>query len=86
MMRVTASEAREKFADVLTAVRAGRRVLVRDDQGQPVAAVVPIADLKFLRDFEDRHDGEIATVRSQELAEGKVESIPLEQVRRELGR
>jgi prevent-host-death family protein len=54
--RVSASVAREKFADIVNRVEyRGERVIVRR-HNRDVAAVIPIEDLELLRRVEDRMD------------------------------
>ena len=79
MTRLTASKARDHFADTLNRVayRGERIVLYR--RGKELAAMVPVSDLAALEQLEDRLDVEAA---KKALAESS-ERIPYEQVRRE---
>jgi len=64
----------------------GRVVLTRD--GKPVAAVVPIADLRILEEdeAEDEHWSRVADEAvMQWKAEGRPAGIPMEDIARELG-
>jgi len=81
MARLTASKAREHFADTINRVayRGERIVLYR--RGKSLVAVVPISDLATLEQLEDRLDLEAA---KKALAESD-ERIPYEHVRRALG-
>ena len=57
MVRVTATEAREHFADTLNRVSyRGERIVVCRRGGRDVAAVVPMEDLETLQKFEDKLD------------------------------
>ena len=57
MVRVTATEAREHFADTLNRVSyRGERIVVYRRGGKDVAAVVPMEDLETLQKLEDRFD------------------------------
>jgi len=57
MVRVTATEAREHFADTLNRVSyRGERIVVCRHGGKGVAAVVPMGDLELLQRLEDRLD------------------------------
>ena len=57
MVRVTATEAREHFADTLNRVSyRGERIVVFRRGGKDVAAVVPMDDLELLQKLEDRLD------------------------------
>jgi prevent-host-death family protein len=54
--RLSASRAREKFADIVNRVEyGGERVIVRR-HNRDVAAVIPIEDLELLQRVEDRMD------------------------------
>ena len=59
MVRLTATEAREHFADTLNRVSyRGERIVVYRRGGKDVAAVVPMDDLELLQKLEDRLDHE----------------------------
>jgi antitoxin (DNA-binding transcriptional repressor) of toxin-antitoxin stability system len=59
LARVTASE----LDDALARARTGERVVVHGDDARPVAAIVPIADLRRLEDDDVRRDQAIAALR-----------------------
>ncbi len=76
----SASTARTQFADIVSrAEYAGERTIVHRRK-KPVAAVVPIEDLKLLERLEDEID--LADARKAMKEKGK--SIPWSQVKREL--
>jgi prevent-host-death family protein len=78
---IAASKVRDDFAGTLNTVAyTGERVTL-ERHGKPVAAIIPIEDLTFLEEMEDRLDVEAARAA---LAESD-ERIPYEQVRRKLG-
>ena len=81
MTHLTASKARQAFADTINRVayRGERIILYR--RGKGLVAVVPISDLAALEQLEDQLDVEAAR---KALSESD-ERIPYEQVRRELG-
>lgn len=57
---LTASKARDAFADTINRVAyRGERIILRR-RGKALAAVVPISDLAFLEEMEDRLDIEAA--------------------------
>jgi prevent-host-death family protein len=59
MVRLTATEARENFADTLNRVSyRGERIVVCRRGGKDIAAVVPIEDLELLQKLEDKLDRE----------------------------
>jgi antitoxin (DNA-binding transcriptional repressor) of toxin-antitoxin stability system len=58
----------------------GERVVL-DRHGKPIAAIIPIGDLTFLEEIENRMDVDAAKCA---LAESN-ERIPYEKMRQELG-
>ena len=60
MTRLTASRVREHFSDTLNRVAYRKERIVLRRRGKDLAAVVPIEDLVFLEDVEDRLDLEVA--------------------------
>jgi len=77
------SVARDNFADTLNRVSYQKERVVIRRHGRDVAAVVPIEDLKFLEEIEDRLDLEEALAALKE-DEGK-DLIPWEKVKKDLG-
>ena len=56
MIRLPASEAREKFSEVLSEVSFGRQRLVLQRHGKDLVAMIPLEDLALLEELEDRAD------------------------------
>lgn len=86
LRRVSSSEAREEFSEIINRVAyGGERVVIRR-RDKELAAVIPMEDLKLLErlieEEEDRIDAEEAM---KVLNDPTEESVPLEQVRKELG-
>jgi len=77
--KLTASAARQNFSDIVNrAAYGGERIIVHRRK-KPVAAVVPLEDLEFLEEVEDRIDIEEARKRLREP------TIPWSKVKKELG-
>ena len=77
---LTASKARDAFADTINRVAyRGERIVLRR-RGKALAEVVPISDLVFLEELEDKIDLDLA---KKALKSGK--PVPYEEVRRKLG-
>ena len=77
--KLTASEARQNFSDILNrAAYGGERVIVHRGK-KPVAAVVPIEDFEILEQIEDRADLEEVRKRLKEPA------IPWSKIKKDLG-
>lgn len=80
MIRMMASQARGRFAEILNRVAYGRERIVLRRRGQDLVAVVPVEDLELLQALEDRVD--LADLRASRDEEG---SIPLDQLKQQLG-
>jgi prevent-host-death family protein len=81
MTRLATSKAREMFSDILNRVAyAGERIVLQR-RGKDLAAIIPLGDLNYLEELEDRLDVEAARTA---LDESK-ERIPYDKVRKELG-
>lgn len=82
---LSAMQARRAFAETLNRVAVGKERIVLTRRGRPVAALVPVEDLRLyerlLEEYEDRLDVQAARAA---LAESD-ERIPYEKIRRELG-
>jgi len=78
---VSTSKARVDFAEMINQVAYGGERIVLDRHGKPIAAIIPIDDLTFLEEIENRMDIDAA---KRALAESD-ERIPYERIRQELG-
>jgi prevent-host-death family protein len=77
--KLTASAARQNFADIVNrAAYGGERIIVHRRK-KPIAAVVPIEDLELLERIEDRIDLAEARKRLKEP------TIPWEKIKKDLG-
>ena len=79
---VSTSKARVDFAEVINQVAYRGERVVLDRHGKPIAAIIPIDDLTFLEEIENRMDIDAA---KRALAESD-ERIPYEKLRQELGK
>jgi prevent-host-death family protein len=77
--KLTASEARQNFSDILNRAAYGRERVVVHRGKKPVAAIMPIEDFEFLEELEDRIDVEEARKRLHEP------TIPWAKIKKELG-
>jgi prevent-host-death family protein len=80
MAKISTVEARGRFSDIINRAAFGKERVVLTRRGKELAAVVPIEDMKFLEELEDRLDVEAARQALKE--EG---TIPWEKVKAELG-
>ncbi len=84
MVRIEATTARNAFSDVVNRVAYGADRVVIERRGKPVAAVIPMEDLRLLELLEDHLDIEAAR---KALADPKNRvRIPWEKVKAGLGR
>jgi prevent-host-death family protein len=77
--KLTASTARQNFSDIVNRVAYGGERIIVHRRKKPVAAVVPIEDLEFLEEVEDRIDIEEARKRLHEP------TIPWSKIKKQLG-
>jgi prevent-host-death family protein len=85
---ITASEARDEFAEVINRVAyGGERVVIRRHEKE-LAAVIPMEDLRLLERLieqeEDRIDAEEAEGIMAAIERGEEEVIPFDQAVREI--
>lgn len=78
---VSTSKARIDFAEMINQVAYGGERVVLDRRGKPIAAIIPIDDLTFLEEIENRMDVDAA---KRALAESD-ERISYDELRQELG-
>ena len=81
MIRLPASQAQERFSEILNEVAFGHERLVLQRHGKDVAAVTSAEDLRRFEELEDRAD-----LRDMEdvLAQGET-PIPWKQAKAQLG-
>lgn len=85
MTTIAVKKEQTELAEALRRVRTeGDRVVLEQD-GEPVAAVVSVEDLRFLEQLEDRADLEAYRVAMEEWERDGRKTIPWEQVRADLG-
>ena len=80
MSRLTASRARQGFADALNRVAYGKERIVLHRRGKDLAALIPVDDLALLEEIEDRVDVEAARRALKEKG-----SIPWDKIKKDLG-
>jgi prevent-host-death family protein len=78
---LSTSKARVDFAETINLVAYQGERVVLDRRGKPIAAIIPIDDLTFLEEIENRMDIDAA---KRALADSD-ERIPYEKLRQELG-
>ena len=80
---IDVSAARDSMSDTINRVSYGKERIVIRRHGKNLAALVPIEDLKFLEELEDRMDLEEARAALTEAE--KEGTIPWEEVKKDLG-
>jgi prevent-host-death family protein len=83
MTRLHTSKAREDFSDTINRVAYSGERIVLERRGKAVAAIVPIADLEFLQELENRTDLDAA--RAALADTGKHGAVPWEKIKADLG-
>jgi prevent-host-death family protein len=73
---------RKDLAEILTRVKTDGDHIQITENGKPVAALIPIVDLEFYEEMEDRLD--IKAVEEAWEEQGDDPLIPWEQVKKEL--
>jgi prevent-host-death family protein len=82
LIKMTTSQARNEFADVLKGVKKGQRFLLeRHNKG--VAAIVSVQDLALLQAIEDSRDVQAAEAALAEIE--RTGTVPWDQIKAELG-
>ena len=75
VVTVSASDARGEFSNWISEVKYGHKWLVLERHGKAAVAMVPVADLKVLRDLEDKIDLEAAREALSEAGESSWEAV-----------
>ena len=81
MIRLPASQARERFSEILNEVAHGNQRMVLQRHGKDVAAVISAADLERFEELEDRAD---LLLMEQVIERGEA-PIAWDQAKAELG-
>ncbi len=81
MTTVTTVKARQAFSEVLNRSAYGKERIVLTRRGKGLVAVVPMEDLQFLEELEDRTD--VREARKALKEGGK--SVPIAQVKKRYG-
>ncbi|MEA2510883.1 MAG: hypothetical protein QOJ59_370 [Thermomicrobiales bacterium] len=84
MASISTVEARERFAEVVNRAAFGQERIVLTRRGKALAAVVPIEDLEWMQELEDRLDIEEALAALKEARE-EGGTISAEELKTELG-
>lgn len=82
MDAVSTAEAREHFAEIVNRAAYGRERVILTRRGKALVAVVPIEDIEWLEELEDRLDQEEAGLSLAEAREHG--TVPWETIKREL--
>ncbi len=78
--KISAADARKKFANIINRVAYGNESFVLTRRGEPVAAIVSMQELKMLQELEDKFDVEDAWAAKNQPGE----PIPWEDLKKEL--
>lgn len=85
MTRLSASEARQDFAEVLNRVAYEKERIVLHRRGKNVAVVVPVEDLELIEELEDEIDNAEADQVLMDMEAKGERPVPLEAIKQRLG-
>jgi len=86
MADMAVSATQDEFATILNRVADGEERIVLHRDGEPVAAVIPVEDLKLLERLIQEEEDRIDLARAERvLSDPNQEWIPWEQVKAEEG-
>lgn len=85
MVKFSTAEAREKLGKIIQKAAVDKERIVLTRRGKEMAALVPIEDMRFLEELEDRLDLEEARAALAEAQADPERPIPWERLKAELG-
>lgn len=83
MTKISVSDAREDFSEVINQVFYSGKRIVLHRRGKDLVAMVPVSDLEMLESLEDAMDIDAAKAAIKEVK--KKGSIPWNKLKKELG-
>jgi prevent-host-death family protein len=83
MSSMSTGEARDQFATVVNRAAFGKERIVLTRRGKAIVAIVPMKDLEFLQELENRLDLEEARAALVEIKEKG--TVPWEKMKADLG-
>ncbi|MCF8044339.1 MAG: type II toxin-antitoxin system Phd/YefM family antitoxin [Desulfarculaceae bacterium] len=78
--KITTSDVRKKFSNIINRVAFGDESFVLTRRGEPIAAIVSLKELTLLQEIEDQIDIEDAWKAKQETGE----PVPWDELKKEL--
>ena len=85
MRKCSTAEARGKLGSIIKKAAVDKERVVITHRGKDLAALVPIEDVRFLEELEDRLDLEEARAALAEAKADPAKTIPWENLKAELG-
>ena len=82
---VPSADAPDRFKEILNRAADDKERVILTRAGKPVAALVPIEDLEWLEAIEDRVDAEAFRAAKEAFERDGGETVPWDQVKRDLG-
>jgi prevent-host-death family protein len=83
MSSMSTGEARDQFATVINRAAFGKERIVLTRRGKAIVAIVPMEDLEFLQELENRLDLEEARAALVQIKEKG--TVPWEKMKADLG-
>jgi len=85
MVKFSTAEAREKLGKIIQRAAVEKERIILTRRGKELAALVPIEDMRFLEELEDRLDLEEARAALAEAQADSERPFPWEKLKTELG-
>lgn len=85
MERIKTDKARAEFGSVVNRVAFGHERIVLERRGKPMAALIPMEDLRLLERLIEEEEDRIDVEEARKALAEAGPDIPYEQVRKELG-
>lgn len=85
MTSITSVQIRKEVAEILSRTEYLKERFEITRNGKPVAALVPIEDMRLLEELEDKLDGLLAREGVKDYLSGRAETISLDELQQHLG-
>jgi len=85
MTSITSVQIRKEVAEILSRTEYLKERFEITRNGKPVAALVPIEDMRLLEELEDKLDGLLAREGTREYLSGKAGTITIDELKQHLG-
>ena len=80
---ISTANAKQEFSELISRVSHGKERIILTRRGQEIAAIVPVEDLYWLQNYQDKNDLQEAIEALKEARHGG--AITLETLKEEIG-